>query len=100
MPDHARMLPAIPPKHGAAGIMGHLEGEGPLMIPGRHANLKHELGNRGLRSAGHCVPAVGMNEATAAKHVREQEAADIAPGKSGVKEHGDPFSRGPKRKRG
>ena len=34
-----------------------------------------------------------MNEATIAKRIREQEAADIALGKLSVKEHEDPFSR-------
>ena len=34
-----------------------------------------------------------MNEATIAKHIREQEAADIALDKLSVKEYEDPFSR-------
>ena len=58
-----------------------------------HANLKYRSGNREFWAEGCCVSTVGMNEATIAKHIREQEAADIALGKLSVKEHEDPFSR-------
>lgn len=98
MPDHAHMLLAMPPKYAVADVMGYLKGKSSLMIFDRHANLKHELGNRRFWSTGHCVPAVGPSEATAAKYIREQEAADIALDRLSVKEHGDPFSRGPKKR--
>ncbi|MEE0227511.1 MAG: IS200/IS605 family transposase, partial [Slackia isoflavoniconvertens] len=42
---------------------------------------------------GYYVSTVGLNEATIAKYIREQEAADIAPGKLGVKEYSDPFKK-------
>ena len=44
------------------------------------------------------MSTVGLNGATIAKYIREQEQADIAPGRLGVKEYEDPFDRGPKRK--
>ena len=44
-------------------------------------------------SEGHCVSTVGLNEATIRKYIQEQEAHDIAPGKLGVKEHGDPSEK-------
>ena len=58
-----------------------------------HANLKYRSGNREFWAEGCCVSTVGMYEATIAKCIREQEAADIALGKLSVKEHEDPFSR-------
>ena len=99
MPDHAHMLLAIPPKCSVASVMGHLKGKSPLTIFDRHANMKCKFGNRRFWSAGYYVSTVGLNEATAAKYMREQEKADIALDRLSVKEHGDPFSRGP-RKRG
>ena len=78
MPDHVRMLPAIPPKYSASGVMGCLKGKGSLMIFDRHANLKCRFGNRGFWAEGCCVSTVGLDEATVAKYIREQEAADIA----------------------
>lgn len=42
------------------------------------------------------MSTVGLNEATISKCIREHEKADIALDRLSVKEHGDPFSRGPK----
>lgn len=75
------------------GFMGCLKGKSPLPMSGRHANLKYRSGNRKFWAEGCCVSTVGMNEATIAKCIREQEAADIALGKLSVKEHEEPFSR-------
>lgn len=61
----------------------------------RHANLKHELGNGRFWAEGHYVSTVGLNEATIAKYIREQEQADIAPDRPGVKEYEDPFEKQP-----
>ena len=43
---------------------------------------------------GYHVSAVGLNEATVAKYIREQESHDIALDKLGVKEYEGPFKRG------
>ena len=59
----------------------------------RHANMKHEFGNRKFWAEGRCVSTVGLNEATTAKYMREQEAADIALDRLSVKEYGDPFAK-------
>jgi len=40
------------------------------------------------------VSTVGLNEATIAKYIREQESHDIALDKLSVKEYEDPFKRG------
>ena len=78
MPDHVHMLVSIPPKISVSSFMGYLRGKSSLLMFDRHANLRHELGNRRFWAEGHCVSTVGLNEATAAKCIREQERADIA----------------------
>ena len=90
MPDHARMLAGIPPKISVPGSMGYLKGKSPLLMSGRHANLKHEFGNRKSWAEGCHVPAAGLDEATIAKHVREQEQADIALDRLSAREYEDP----------
>ena len=98
MPDHVHMLVSIPPKISVSSFMGYLKGKSPLLMFDRHANLKHEFGNRRFWAEGHCVSTVGLNEATIAKRVREQERADIAQDRLSVKEYEDPFARGPQKK--
>lgn len=99
MSDHVHMLLAIPPKYSAASVMGYLKGKSSLMIFDRHANMKYKFGNRKFWSAGYYVSTVGLNEATIAKYIREQEKADIALDRLSVKEYEDPFSRGARPKR-
>ena len=99
MPDHVHMLLAIPPKYSVSGVMGYLKGKSSLMIFDRHANMKYKFGNRKFWSAGYYVSTVGLNEATIAKCIREQEKADIALDRLSVKEYEDPFSRGTRPKR-
>ncbi len=94
MPDHVRMLPAIPPKYSVSSVMGYLRGKSSLMVFDRHANMKYKFGNRKFWAEGYYVSTVGLNEATIAKYIREQEKAD----RLSVKEHEDPFDRGPGRK--
>ncbi len=91
MPDHARMLVAIPPKYSVASVMGYLKGKSSLMIFDRHASLKRKFGNRKFWAEGYCVSTAGLNEATIAKYIREQESRDIAEDKLSVKEYEDPF---------
>lgn len=93
MPDHVYMLLAIPPKRSVSSVMGYLKGKSSLMIFDKHANLKHRFGNRRFWAEGCCVSTVGLNEATIAKCIREQEAADIALDKLSVKECSDPFRK-------
>ena len=93
MPDHVHVLLAIPPKHSVASVMGYLKGKSSLMIFDRHASLKYKFGNRKFWTEGHCVSTVGLNEATIAKYIREQESHDIALDKLSVKEYEDPFKR-------
>ena len=94
MPDHIHMLVSIPPKISVSAFMGYLKGKSSLMIFDKHANLKYKFGNRKFWAEGYYVSTVGLNEATIAKYIREQEKHDIAIGKLSVKEYEDPFSKG------
>ena len=72
--------------------MGYLKGKSALMMFDRHANLKYKFGNRHFWSEGYYVSTVGLNDATVAKYIREQEMHDIAMDKMSVKEYANPFS--------
>ena len=98
MPDHVHMLLAIPPKYSVSSVMGYLKGKSSLMVFDRRANMKYKFGNRKFWAEGHCVSTVGLNEATIAKYIREQEKADIALDRLSAKEYEDPCDRGPGRK--
>ena len=72
--------------------MGYLKGKSAMMMFDRHANLKYKFGNRHFWSRGYYVSTVGLNEATIAKYVREQEKRDQMMDKISTKEHEDPFT--------
>jgi len=91
MPDHVHLLLSIPPKYSVSSVMGYLKGKSALMVFERHANLKYKFGNRHFWSRGYYVSTVGLNEATIAKYVREQETHDQVIDKVSVKELEDPF---------
>ena len=92
MRDHVHMLVMIPPSLSVSAFMGYLKGKSALMMFDRHANLKYKFGNRHFWSEGYYVSAVGLNDATVAKYIREQEMHDIAMDKMSVKEYTNPFS--------
>ena len=94
MPDHIHMLVSIPPKYSVSQFMGYLKGKSSLMIFDKHANLKYKFGNRHFWAEGYYVSTVGLNEATIAKYIREQEAHDIAMDKVTEKEYEDPSKGG------
>ena len=91
MPDHVHILVSIPPKYSVSQFMGYLKGKSSLMIFDKHANLKYKFGNRHFWAEGYYVSTVGLNEATIAKYIREQEAHYIAMAKITEKEYEDPF---------
>lgn len=91
MPDHVHIPVIIPPKISVSSFMGYLKGKSALMVFDEHANLKYKFGNRRFWAEGYYVSTVGLNEATIAKYIREQEAADIALDRLIVKECEDPF---------
>jgi len=67
------LLVSIPQKNSILSFIGYLKGKSVLMIFDRHANLKYKYGNRHFWAQGYYVSTVGLNEATIAKYVREQE---------------------------
>ena len=91
MSDHVHILVSIPPKMSVSSFMGYLKGKSALMMFDRHANLKYKFGNRHFWSEGYYVSTVGLNDATIAKYIREQEQHDQAVDKLSVKEYADPF---------
>ena len=93
MPDHVHMPVSIPPKISVPSLMGYLKGKSSPMMLDRHANLNYKFGNRKFWAEGYYASTVGLNEATIAKYIREQESADIALDRLSVKEYEDPFKR-------
>jgi len=89
--DHVPLLVSIPPKISGSSFRGYLKGKSALMIFDRHANLKYKFGNRHFWSRGYYVSTVGLNEATIAKYVREQEKHDQMLDRITIKEAEDPF---------
>ena len=91
MIDHIHLLVSIPPKMSVSSFMGYLKGKSAMMIFDRHANLKYKFGNRHFWTRGYYVSTVGLNEATIAKYVREQEKHDQMMDRITTKEAEDPF---------
>ena len=88
--DHIHLLLSIPPKYSVSNVMGYLKGKSAMMIFDRHANLKYKFGNR-FWARGYYVSTVGLNEATVAKYVRDQEKEDQMMDRISTKEYDDPF---------
>lgn len=91
MPDHIHLLVSIPPKYSISQFMGYLKGKSAMMIFDRHSNLKYKFGNRHFWATGYYVSTVGLNEATIAKYIREQDKHDQATDTITTKELEDPF---------
>ena len=91
MPDHVHLLLSIPPKYNISSFMGYLKGKTATMIFDKHSNLKYKFGNEHFWSTGYYVSTVGLNEATIAKYIRDQEKQDQIEDKLTTKEYQDPF---------
>ncbi|MFR8653934.1 IS200/IS605 family transposase [Megamonas funiformis] len=91
MPDHIHILVKIPPKMSISNFMGYLKGKSAMMIFARHGNLKYKFGNNNFWSTGYYVSTVGLNEATIAKYIKEQDTYDKMMDKISTKELNDPF---------
>jgi REP-associated tyrosine transposase len=91
MPDHIHLLLSISPKTSISSFMGYLKGKSAMMIFDRHSNLKYKFGNRHFWAEGYYVSTVGLNEATIAKYIREQEKHDQIMDRITIKELEDPF---------
>jgi len=91
MADHVHLLLSIPPKYSVSEVMGYLKGKSAMMIFDRHSNLKYKFGNRHFGAEGYYVSTVGLNEATIAKYIREQDHHDQVMDKITTKELENPF---------
>ena len=91
MPDYVYLLLSIPPKYSAVSFIGYLKGKSAMMLFDRHANLKYKFRNRHFWSIGYYVSTVGVNEATIAKHEREQYLQNQVIDKLSVQELENPF---------
>lgn len=91
MPDHIHIWVKIPPKMSISNFMGYLKGKSAMMIFARHGNLKYKFGNNNFWSTGYYVSTVGLNEATIAKYIKEQDTYDKMMDKISTKELNDPF---------
>lgn len=91
MPDHIHILVKIPSKMSISNFMGYLKGKSAMMIFARHGNLKYKFGNNNFWSTGYYVSTVGLNEATIAKYIREQDTYDKMMDKISTKELNDFF---------
>ena len=89
MPDHIHILVKITPKMSISKFMGYLKGKSAMMIFARHGNLKYKFGNNNFWSTGYYVSTVGLNEATIAKYIREQDMYDKMMDKISIKELND-----------
>ena len=94
MIDHIHLLVSIPPKMSVSSFMEYLKGKSALTMFDRHANLKYKYGNRHFWAQGYYVSTVGLNEATIAKYVREQEQQDQMLDRISTKEAENPFRGG------
>ena len=91
LPDHIHLLVSIPPKYSVSQIMGYLKGKSAMMIFDRHSNLKYKYGNRHFWATGYYVSTVGLNQATIAKYIRDQEKHDQMMDRITKKELENPF---------
>ena len=85
------MLISVPPKFSVSQIMGYIKGKSAMMIFDQLSNLKYKFGNRHFWAIGYYVSTVGLNEATIAKYIREQDKHDQATDTITTKELEDPF---------
>lgn len=76
MPDYIHMLVRVPPKISNSSFMGFLKGRSATLIHEQHGNLVYKYENKSFWAKGYYVSAVGLNQKTIAKYIREQEAED------------------------
>ena len=91
MPDHIHLFLSILPEYNISSFMGYLKGKTATMIFEKHGNLKYKFGNKYFWSTGYYESTVGLNEATIAKYIRDQEKQDLIEDKLTTKEYQDPF---------
>ena len=91
MPDHVHLLVEIPPRISISNFMGYLKEKSSLMIFEHHANLKYKFESKTFWATSYYVSTAGLNEATIAKNIREQENEDMMKDKITKKKFINPF---------
>lgn len=84
MSDHIHMCLSVPPKFSIAHTIGYLKGKSAVLI---HRQLLHERRMTGLSfwATGYCVGAVGLDEETIRRYIREQELLESGQGELDLK---------------
>ena len=72
MPDHIHMCLRVPPKYSIAFLIGFLKDKSAVLI---HRTVLDKKRVAGLHfwAREYCVSALGLDEATIHKYIREQE---------------------------
>lgn len=81
MPDDVHMRIAIPPKHPVASLIGFLKGKSAITVArlcGKELNLTDEH----FWARGYTVSTAGFELEQVRRHIRDQDEADGARGKS------------------
>ena len=78
-------------KYSISALMRDLKGKSVMMTCEKHSNFKYKFYNRHLGAIGYYVSTVGLNEATIAKYIKEQEKQDQIITSLGTKEYEGPF---------
>lgn len=89
MPDHIYILVKISLKMSISNFIGYLKGKSAMMIFAKHGNLKYKFGNNNFGPTGYYVSTVGLNEATIARYIGEQDMYDKMMDKISIKELND-----------
>lgn len=74
--DHIHMCLRVAPKYAVSSVVGKPRGKSAIVLHERHPEWRGITGrDRTLWARGHCVGAVGLDEAKVRRYVREQEEA-------------------------
>ncbi len=73
IPGHMQLLLSLPPKYCVSSFMRCLKDKSAMLIFEGYGNLKCKLGSGHFWAAGYYVSAVGLNEASIKKYIREQD---------------------------
>ena len=71
--------------------MRDLKGKSAMMTCEKHSNFKYKFGNKHFRAPVYYVSTAGLNEATMAKYIKEQEKQDQIITNLSTKEYEGPF---------
>ena len=76
MPDHVRMLIAIPPKYAVSQVVGYLKGKSAIHLARVYGERSATSWASTFGREGYFVSTVGRDEAVIRRYVRGQERED------------------------